>query len=113
MGKACFDLQTNLLQLELLVFNDITLHLYSCILDLIHLLQRMLLKGILLLLLDFKLRLQRLRVCLMLVLQVQIQLVLLLLPQMGPKNGRFRLLLPSRLAFLKCRARLAGCKLSA
>ena len=72
--------------LQLLVLDDITLYLYSCIRYLTNLHQRLLLKGILLLLLAMK---DRLNICLLLDLNVWVQLlllVLLLLPQVGPEE---------------------------
>ena len=62
--------------LQLLVLADITLYLYSCIRCLTNLRQRLLLKGILLLLLAMKVRLSRLSICLCLHLHVHIQLLL-------------------------------------
>ena len=72
--------------LQLLVLNDITLYLYSCILDLANLRQHLLLKGILLLLLDIKVLLSILSICLLLYLNFRFQLLLLLLPQFGPRD---------------------------
>ena len=72
--------------LQLLVLDDITeitLYLYSCIRYLTNLHQRLLLKGILLLLLAMK---DRLSICLLLELNVWVQLLLLLLPQVGPEE---------------------------
>ena len=75
--------------LQLLVLDDITditLYLYSCIRYLTNLHQRLLMKGILLLLLAMK---DRLNICLLLDLNVWVQLlllVLLLLPQVGPEE---------------------------
>ena len=51
--------------LQLLVLDDITLYLYSCIRYLADSRQRLLLKGILLLLLEMKARLSRLSICLL------------------------------------------------
>ncbi len=75
-----------MLLLQLLVLDDITLYLYSCIRYLTNLRQRLLLKGILLLLLEMKVRLSRLRICLLVSSNVRVQLLLLLLPQMGPEE---------------------------
>ena len=70
-------LQLLMLLLQLLVLDDITLYLYSCIRYLTNLRQRLLLKGILVLLLAMKVWLSRLSICLCLHLHVHIQLLLL------------------------------------
>ena len=79
-------LQLLMLLLQLLVLDDITLYLYSCIRYMTNLRQRLLLKGILLLLLAMKVHLSRLSICLLLYLNFRVQLLLLLLPQMGPEE---------------------------
>ena len=86
--KVYLLLQLLMLLLQLLVLDDITLYLYSCIRYLTNLRQRLLLKGILLLLLAMK---DRLNICLLLYLNVWIQLLLLLLPQMGPEERWIRI----------------------
>jgi hypothetical protein len=77
--------QLLMLLLQLLVLDDITLYLYSMIRYLTNLRQRLLLKGILLLLLEMKVCLSRLSICLLVSLNFRVQL-LLLLPQMGPEE---------------------------